>query len=195
MISAIVLAAGLAKRFGSPKVLATYQRKPLVRHVVEALSTPDVADIVVVVRRPKTPYIKALASTRARVVVNEDPATGMSTSLHTALQALNPATEAVLIALGDQPLIEPSVVESLIHEWQRSRSCIVAPLYREERGHPVLFDASVFPELLRVRGDQGARAVVDRDPERVCLLALDRDAPRDVDTQADLLALRRTQVH
>ena len=191
MISAIVLAAGLAQRFGSSKVLARYRRKPLVRHVVDALDTPNVADIVVVVPRPKTVYAKALAPTRARIVVNEQPAAGMSSSLHVGLHELDPATEAVLVALGDQPLIDQSVVESLIHEWRRTRAAIVAPLYGEERGHPVLFDAIVFPELHRVTGDQGARAVIECDPDRVCLVAVTLDAPRDVDTPADLTALRR----
>ncbi|MGH7712770.1 MAG: nucleotidyltransferase family protein [Gemmatimonadaceae bacterium] len=189
MISAIVLAAGLARRFGSAKPLALYEAKPLVRHVVDRLAVADVTDVIVVVPRPAAAYASALAGTRARTVVNEAPADGMSSSLHVGLSALDPWTQAVLVALADQPMIEPDVLVSMIREWRASRSPIVAPVYRGERGHPVLFAAAVFPELRAVSGDRGARDVIERDQRRVRLMAIDRDLPRDIDTPEDLAAL------
>lgn len=113
----------------------------------------------------------------------------MSRSLQTGLDALDAATQAVIIALADQPTISRSVVDSLVREWQTARADIVAPLYHGERGHPVLFNASVFPELKLLTGDRGAREVIERDPRRVRLLAIDSDVPRDVDTREDLAAL------
>jgi molybdenum cofactor cytidylyltransferase len=95
----------------------------------------------------------------------------------------------VIIALADQPTIAPSVVDSLVHEWRTAKVAIVAPLYRGERGHPVLFAASVFPELQLLTGDRGAREVIERDPTRVRLVRVDSDVPRDVDTREDLAAL------
>lgn len=191
MVAAIVLAAGQGSRFGSAKPLALYKGKPLVRHVVDALSAAEIDDIIVVVPQPEAPFQKALARTRAHLVVNAHAATGMSSSLRAGMNALGEHIDAVLVALGDQPTVDASVVDLIVHEWKRTRAHIVAPLYRGLRGHPVLFDAIVFAELRAVQGDRGARDVVDRDQERVCLLALDREMPPDVDTVADLAALRR----
>lgn len=193
MLSAIILAAGQARRFGSAKPLALYEGRALVRHVVEVLDVSDVDDLVVVVPSPGEPYGAALAGTRARTVVNEDPEEGMSRSLRVGLSALVATTEAMVVALADQPTIERTVVLTLIREWRRTRQHIVAPVYRGERGHPVLFGAAVWPELRTLVGDRGARDVFDRDPSRVLLVQVDRDMPRDVDTPDDLDALRGTR--
>jgi molybdenum cofactor cytidylyltransferase len=191
VLSGIVLAAGRARRFGSAKPLALYEGRPLVRHVVEVLDVRDVQELLVVVPTPEELYRAALVGTRARTVVNDQPDEGMSRSLRIALSALDPASDAIVVALADQPTIERDVIESLIREWRRSHQHIIAPVYRGERGHPVLFDATTWPELRAVTGDRGARDVIERDPRRVSLLPFDRDVPRDVDTPEDLAELWR----
>lgn len=183
VISAIVLAAGLARRFGSAKPLALYTGKPLVRCVVERFTG---FDVVVVVPPPAADYDAALAGTSTRRVINERPSDGLSSSLRAGVAALDARTQAVLIALADQPTIERDVIESIVAEWRNTRALIVAPVYRGERGHPVLFDAAVFPELRELTGDRGAREVIERDPSRVRLIAVDREVPRDIDTPDDL---------
>jgi molybdenum cofactor cytidylyltransferase len=185
VISAIVLAAGLARRFGSAKPLALFNGKQLVRHVVECFAG---FDVIVVVPASATGYDAALAGTHARLVVNERPR-GLSSSLRSGLAAINADTQAVLVALSDQPTIDRDVIELIVNEWSKTRAHIVAPVYRGERGHPVLFDAAVFPELHALRGDRGARKVIERDPGRVRLITVEREAPRDVDTPGDLAAL------
>lgn len=191
MISAIVLAAGLARRFGGNKQLATYRGQPLVRHVVNCLHDAAVREVVVVVSQQQAAYLAALAgvATPVRLVAVDQPELGMSHSLQRGLSALHPRTAAVLVALADQPTIPRSVVKSLVREWQTTKSMIVAPSYRGERGHPVLFDAAVFPELYAISGDRGARDVIDVDPSRVALVFIDADPPGDVDTPQDLAAL------
>ncbi|MGQ0641903.1 MAG: nucleotidyltransferase family protein [Gemmatimonadaceae bacterium] len=188
MISAIVLAAGLARRFGSAKTLALYRAKPLVRHVVDCLALPDIHETIVVIPG-LAEYAAPLAQSGARLVMNERASDGMSSSLLVGLGSIDPRTQAILVALADQPTIAREVVLALIREWHTTRAHIVAPLYRGERGHPVLFDAAAFPELRMITGDRGARDVVDRDPSRVRLVALDREAPRDVDIPLDLESL------
>ncbi len=190
MISAIVLAAGLARRFGSAKPLALYAGQALVRHVVERFTG---FDVIVVLPAPAADYHAALAGTRTRQVINERPSDGLSSSLQVGLAALDPRTQAVLIALADQPTITSDVVAAIVREWRETGAQIVAPVYRGERGHPVLFDAAVFPELRALTGDRGAREVIERDPSRVRLVPVDRDMPRDVDTPEDLAALERLQ--
>jgi molybdenum cofactor cytidylyltransferase len=186
VISAIVLAAGLARRFGSAKPLALYGGKPLVRCVVEQFTG---FDVVVVIPAPAADYDAALAGASTRRVINERPSDGLSSSLRAGIAALDARTRAVLVALADQPTIDRDVIESIVAEWRNTRALIVAPVYRGERGHPVLFDATVFPELRELSGDRGARDVIERDPSRVRLISVDREPPRDVDTPDDLAIL------
>ena len=107
------------------------------------------------------------------------------------MRALDRAVEAVVVLLGDQPFQGAEVIERLIAEYRATGNPIVVPLYAGRRGNPVLFDRSVFPELERQQGDQGAREVIAADPSRVASVAFGSDqAQRDLDTWDDYLAAR-----
>lgn len=193
MISGIVLAAGAGRRFGAAKPLASLDGKPLVRHVLDVLAAGGITEIVLVLPPPGDLYTAALlgVSGRVRSVVNELSSDGLSSSLRLGLEAVAGSTEAVLIALADQPHIDPAVIRRIVETWRRDGRPIVAPAYRGERGHPVLFGKALFPELRAVSGDRGAREVIERDASRVALVHIDADVPRDVDTPEDLAALER----
>jgi len=131
-----------------------------------------------------------------RFAFNPDYAEGMSTSLRkgvTEAIRLWPRMNALLIALGDQPLTGTGILAALLSREptidDHIGQPIVAPRYRGEMGNPVLFSRGVVPELLEVTGDRGARAVVENDPSRVRYVDLDREMPPDVDTLSDLDAL------
>ena len=96
------------------------------------------------------------------------------------------------VPLGDQPMVPPGVVERLVHAFRASGAPVVVPVYEGGvRGHPVLFADNLFPELLAVRGDEGARGVIARAPSRVTTVAVAAPAPRDVDGVEDLEVVRR----
>jgi len=99
-------------------------------------------------------------------------------------------TEAALIVLGDQPFLPGEIIPALVTARARTGKAIVAPRYRDGRGNPVLFTRQVFPELLGIAGDQGARSVVERDPDRVALVDFDFPMPPDLDTPEDYDNLR-----
>ena len=103
--------------------------------------------------------------------------------------ALRAGTEAVIIALGDQPRVPPDVVPSLIATWRRTGKSIVAPTYQGVHGTPVLFAADVFGELAALDGDAGARGVVAVRRERVARVAFEHEMPPDVDTPEDFARL------
>jgi molybdenum cofactor cytidylyltransferase len=144
-----------------------------------------------------------------RFAVNRRWAAGMAGSVRAGVRAVSPGAAAVVIALGDQPGIAPGVVDRLIAAYREAAGeassdaeevakLIVAPSYRveggRERGNPVLFDRSLFPELLRLRGDEGARRVIARDAGRVLLVDFPFPPPPDIDTAEDyrrLLSARR----
>jgi len=91
--------------------------------------------------------------------------------------------DSALIILGDQPLVTPRIIDTVISTWQMTGKRIVAPLYDRKRGNPILFAASLFPELLEVTGDEGGRSIVERHRQELETVELgDAMASYDVDT-------------
>jgi molybdenum cofactor cytidylyltransferase len=194
LIVALVLAAGASRRFGGHKLLARVEGKPLVRVVVEQCLASAVERVVVVLGRDAEAVGEALEGLPVEMVLNPEYDREMSTSLRRGVQALPPETTAALVALADQPLPSPRIIDGLIEAFRASGQAIVAPVYAGERGNPVLFGASVFAELLAVTGDQGAREVISREPQRVHALPFPFAAPLDVDTPEDYERLLREKM-
>lgn len=188
MIAAVVLAAGLARRMGRPKLLLDLRGKPVVRWSVDAL-LPHVGDLVVVTGGEDGAIREALAGLAVRFAVNPQPQDGQGSSIAVGVAALKPWTRATLVALGDQPRLPEAVLPKLLEAFTRTGKAIVVPVYRGTQGTPVLFASEVFPELLALRGDAGARSVVQARPERVEAVPLDLAMPFDVDTPEDYAKL------
>jgi molybdenum cofactor cytidylyltransferase len=190
VIAGIVLAAGLSRRMGRRKLLLDLGGQPVIRRAVEGAAGWGLDEIVVVMPPEHAHLAAALAGIRHRIAVNPNPETGQAGSVVAGVAALGPAVRAVLIALGDQPSVPRAVPLGLLGTYRATARAIVAPRYRDGRGNPVLFDASVFPELLRLTGDAGARTVIDADPDRVALVSFDLPMPPDIDTPEDYETLR-----
>jgi molybdenum cofactor cytidylyltransferase len=190
-VAAIVLAAGRATRFGGRKLLATLRGEPVVRHVVRKLRASAVQEIIVVISEESGAIGEALAGLPVALVPNPTPAEGLSSSLRIGVQAAPPNAAAFVVALGDQPEVDPGVVDRLIASWRAGDGQIVVPMYRGERGNPVLFDARLREALLALAEDRGARHFIETHPEMVARVPVDAGLPRDIDTTADLEALER----
>lgn len=191
MIGAVVLAAGRGTRFGGGKVLAPWRGVPIVRHVVDRLALAGLSPVIVVggAGEEASALQGALGGTEARLVVNPRPDDGMSASLRLGVEALPPELSAFVVALGDQPALDIAVVRHMAERWRDSNAAAVVPVYRGVRGNPVLFDDTMRRHLVALRGDAGARDLLEAMGDRVAWVAIDLDAPRDVDTPADLQAL------
>jgi molybdenum cofactor cytidylyltransferase len=188
MIVGLLLAAGGGSRFGSQKLIARLGGSPIVATAARTLA-PLVDRLVVVVGSQAEKVTAALAGIDATIVANSRWADGLSTSLRVGVAALPSDAECAVVALGDQPGIDPSAVRMVIARWRESGRPIVATHYRGVQGHPVLLGRAVFGEVTTISGDVGARDVVRRDATRVAFVDVDADAPRDVDTPEDLAAL------
>ena len=187
MIAGILLAAGAARRFGSQKLLTLVGSVPLVRRTAEQLRSTSLDEIIVVLGSEAAAVGAALAGLDVRMVTNAAYAAGMSTSLRAGLAALSPDTDAVLVALADQPGVGADIVDRLLDRYRAHRALIVAPVYRGGvRGNPVLFDRALFDELRSIGGDEGGRSVIARDPERVVLVDFGTEMPGDIDVPGDL---------
>lgn len=188
MIAGVLLAAGGARRFGSQKLVATFAGVPLVRHAAEALSRAT-DSLLVVVGRDADAVRASLRGIDAVIVENTDWGTGLASSIRCGVVGVAADTEAIVVALGDQPGIASAVIERLIARWRESGLPIAAVRYQGQRGHPVLFDRSLFPEIAMLEGDVGARGLIDLSPDRVTYVDVDEPMPVDVDTRRDLDAL------
>jgi molybdenum cofactor cytidylyltransferase len=189
VISAVLLAAGAARRFGGPKLLEPLGGKPIVRWSAEALLA-HVDELIAVVPPEAEALRAALDGLPARFVVNPEPHRGMASSIVAGVRAVDARSDATLLALGDEPTIDRATVASVIERFRAGGASIVLPAYDEAPEHPVLFERSTLPELLKLTGDRGARAVIDADPRRVAIVGAQGPRPADIDTPADLARLR-----
>jgi molybdenum cofactor cytidylyltransferase len=193
-IAAIILAAGSASRMGQPKQLLDWGGRPLVRVVAEHALAARLDRVLVVVGAAGDAVAAALVGLPVDIVENPAYGEGQSTSLRAGVIALGPEVGAALVLLGDQPFVTPAIVEQLVGAWRASDAAIVAPLYRGQRGNPVLFARAVFAELMAIQGDQGARAILAADPARVRTVLFDDDLPlADIDTPEDYERLVRSR--
>jgi len=190
MIAAIVLAAGLSRRMGQAKLLMPVGGRAIIRYVVESVLAGGVDSVWVVTGPDVEPIEAALAGFEVQIVVNPAPEEGQAGSVRAGIAALPLSVDAVLIALGDQPLLAPSIIPALLAARRTSPKLIVAPRYRDGQGNPVLFKREIFPELLRLTGDQGARPIIQKEPARVEWVELDLPMPPDVDTPDDYERIR-----
>jgi molybdenum cofactor cytidylyltransferase len=188
---AVVLAAGLSRRMGQAKLLLPIRGRPVVRLTVECVLAGGIDTVVVVSGREHEVLAEALSGLPVRFAVNPTPEAGQSSSIRVGIAALPERTDAALIVLGDQPFLSREIIPALLAAFTRTGKPIVVPRYRDGRGNPVLFGRAMFPELAQVVGDQGARAVIERDPSRVAGVEFDSPMPQDIDTPDDYDRLQR----
>jgi len=183
--AAIVLAAGLSLRMGRPKLLLELEGRPIIRHAIERVISAGIRRVFVVAGPEHEALAGALEGLPVRFVVNPTPEAGQGSSVSVGVRSLPAGTTAVLIALGDQPGVPTEVIPALLEALKLPGKSIAAPRYADGLGNPVLFAASVFPELLALPGDRGARTVVERDPSRLAQVDVPSRMPRDIDTPED----------
>ena len=193
-VAGIILAAGAATRMGLPKQLLDWGGQALVRVAAEVALAAQLRPVLVVAGSALREVTAALAGAPVQIVPNPAFAAGQSTSLRAGVAALPLDVDAAVVLLGDQPFVTLAIVERLVAEWRATGSPIVAPVYAGQRGNPVLFARQVFPELLAIQGDQGARQVLAADPSRVRPVAFDDARPlADIDTPEDYEQLRNQE--
>jgi molybdenum cofactor cytidylyltransferase len=180
----IILAGGGASRFGQPKILATWRGKALVRHAAEAALAGGLDPVVVVLGAVRDPARQALEGLPVTFVENAEWQAGQSTSLRKGLQSLPARCGAAVFLLGDQPTVTKDVIQALVSRHQQTLTPVIAPRVMGRRANPALFDRDTFPDLLRLEGDTGGRAIFNWYPvayldwEDAGLL-LDVDTPED----------------
>ena len=193
MVAGLLLASGASRRFGSNKLLADLAGRPVARWSAEALAAA--VDSLVVVIPPESAALRAvLRGLPVRFVENDTAHEGMASSIRAGVAALSRDVEAVVIALGDQPTIDPQVVRRVVTAWRAAPvgASAVTTAYTDGRGHPTLFAAEHFPSLLTLEGDRGARDLLASLGDAVAVVEVAGARPADVDTPETLEKLART---
>ena len=186
MISAILLGAGESKRMGVDKLSLPWGRKTILERCFETLLQSEVQEIVVVLGIRNKGVKNLFQGRKVKVVINPHSERGMSTSIRRGLQEIHAGSDAILIALGDQPFLKKRTINALISAFDQGKGGIVVPSFRGRRGHPVIFHKRYKKELLNLKGDVGGRSIIERHPEDARVVHLKSEGVvMDVDTWQD----------
>lgn len=187
-LEAVVLAAGAGVRFGGGKLVAPLGEGVLLDGALRAAFAAPVRDVTVVTGADsgQVAHIARAFDPRVKIVHAAEYAEGMGASLRTAIASLPADADGVFVFLGDMPRVPPAVFQPMVQALAAG-AVAVAPVFRRRRGNPVLLGRDLFPQLVQLKGDAGARAILQALGERLALVdAPDDGVLFDVDQPADL---------
>jgi molybdenum cofactor cytidylyltransferase len=188
--AAILLAAGRSRRMGAFKPLLPFGQSTVIESCIDNLRGGGVQDIVVVLGHGGDQVRERLAHLPVRFAVNEDVESEMGASIARGVEKITAETEALFVALCDQPAVAPEVIRLLIDERRGTGARLVVPEYEGRGGHPVLVDSDFREELLHLDPQRGLRALFDAHREEVRRAHVaSAYVARDMDTWEDYVAL------
>lgn len=160
MLAAVILSGGASRRMGSPKALVSYQGASFLEHLLSVTRHPAIGVRRVVLGPDADAISQQVTLAPDEIVINRDWELGQLSSIHAALRSLPEGTQGMLLCPVDHPLVSAALVDALVRTFLETRAPVVLPMFEGRRGHPVIFAAAVYEELLRAPMDTGARAVV-----------------------------------
>ena len=183
----VVLAAGSSSRLGQPKQLLSYKNTSLLKNTISQASKVANTTIIVVTGSNHELIEKEITGPEIKTIFNPDWELGMSSSITKGLNELlrlYPDIKKVILAVCDQPYVTNIIFENLISEHQKTQKGIVASTYSETLGTPVLFAKKYFPELLQLKGQEGAKKIINRFLEDTAAVLFEK-GNIDIDTIED----------
>ncbi|SDZ08533.1 nucleotidyltransferase family protein [Tindallia californiensis] len=190
MITAILLASGFSRRMGTEKLLLPIENQPMIERIAKTFYQSDVGEVLLIYRN------SAVREAAQRYVhhafFNPLAERGQSEALKLGLQKASSKSQAYLFAMGDQPFLRTEMVNRLLQIHDHYPEKIIRPVYGSKPGNPVLFPRLFKDELLQLRGDEGGRSILKKNPEKVieCRFS-DKDAGCDADTVTNYKELQR----
>ena len=190
----VILAGGASTRLGKPKQLLQYHGKTLLNHAVNEAVNAKADAVVVILGKNADLFQNEINKEKVRIVKNKDWEEGMASSVRLGLDTLltiKPYMDAVIFMVCDQPHISSSVLNDLITTQQKTTKQIVTCNYGDSIGPPALFHKKYFRELAKLKGDVGARNIIQQNMNDVATV-LFPEGKIDIDTEEDYEALKNS---
>jgi molybdenum cofactor cytidylyltransferase len=191
VIAAVVLAAGKSERMGRPKMDLPWGETTVVGQVITTLASSGVDEIIVVTGGASDNVEAALKLLPSDLPVRTEYNPGyedgsMTLSVERGLRAIHDRHKAVLIALGDQPQLEATVVRAILAEFKTTSTQLIVPSYNKHRGHPWLVGRSLWPALLNLNKTKTLRDFLNKFEDQIHYILVDTPSIlQDLDTPAD----------
>lgn len=183
----LILAAGASRRLGRPKQQLLFHEQTLLDRIIVTATSLKAGPVLVVLRNDED--VEIPIGTIA--VMNHQWQEGMASSIHCGMEQLQtdfPSIETVIIAVCDQPYVSVDLFKEMIKKYEQTKHPVIACAYADTAGTPVLFHQSLFPELLQLSGDKGARQLLNKNRHRIGLVNFPL-GNIDIDTEEDYARL------
>jgi molybdenum cofactor cytidylyltransferase len=186
MIWAMILAAGESKRMGKAKLLLPFRGKTIIETIIQNVMCSKVDKVLVVLGSDKEKIKEKIKDFSLKFAFNPDYRSGMLSSIQAGFRALPEKAQAVLIILGDQPSVSSEVINKIISAYKKAGKGIVLPVYKKERGHPVLIETKYRKEIERLSPQTGLRELVYNRPGDILEVEVETSSVvRDIDDAED----------
>lgn len=188
-VAGILLAAGMSTRMGTNKMLLEIDGESLLRRTTKRGLEAGLDPLFVVLGHEAKRAQEEIADLPCDVVINEEYERGIASSLRAGVAALSPECGAAVVFLADMPHVTPKMLAALVSHYVRTGARLVASQYGEVKAPPVLYDASLFPELSAVSDARCAQQVVKRHLDEAVVLAWPEARLEDLDRPEGLARL------
>ena len=192
----VVLSAGASSRMGRPKQLMKFNNKSLLQNTIGAALQTGIRPVIVVVGAHNDLVEKEISNTGIQVVRNLEWKEGMASSLRVGLAAAkknNPDLDGIIFMVCDQPFVNSALINSLLNAQRETGKPLVACSYGDRLGTPALFHKSLFGELVQLKGDIGARAIIKKHEDLASVIKFPAGII-DIDTPEDWEALQNEKM-
>lgn len=191
----IILAAGNSSRMGKPKQLLAFKGKNLLQHSIDIAVQSALGPVWVVLGANNETIQKEIDTQSVNLLINNDWQEGMSTSIRCGINALSatiPVVDGALFMVCDQPYISTFLLQQIIETQRGTRQPIVASSYAQTIGIPAFFQRSLFPSLLTLKGDAGAKKIMQQNAAQAATVFFEQ-GNTDIDTFQDYAVLNKSQ--
>jgi molybdenum cofactor cytidylyltransferase len=188
----VLLAAGASNRMGQPKQLLMYKGRTLLEYTLHSAIKSVFEQVVIVLGANSDQIMSLIGNTRSLIAYNKDWNEGMASSIRCGLSVLTskfPSMAAAGFMVCDQPFISSFLLNELVSRWNEKDKAIVACKYENTIGTPALFSSHFFPELMQLKGQEGAKKLIMKHPDDVQTMPFPK-GDIDIDTMEDYKKLR-----